>query len=55
MRNTNLNTFLGKEGYATKESLKLSIKIILLKRFYHLYLNGISAAREKLPNVSRID
>lgn len=22
MRNTNLNTFLGKEGYATKESLK---------------------------------
>lgn len=33
MRNTNLNTFLGKEGYATKESLKLSIKITLLKRF----------------------
>lgn len=33
MRNTNLNTLLGKEGYATKESLKLSIKITLLKQF----------------------
>lgn len=33
MRNTNLNTCLGKEGYATKESLKLSIKITLLKQF----------------------